>query len=62
MTKPVAKLIGADGNIFNLGAIAMRTLKRAKMHKEADEMIKRITSSKSYSEALAVISEYVEVE
>ena len=31
------------------------------MEEDADEMIKRVTSSKSYLEALAVISEYVDI-
>lgn len=61
MTKPKCKLIGEDGNIFNLMAIASRTLKKAKQGKEAEEMIDRIMNSKSYMEALAIISEYVEI-
>ncbi|SHI17723.1 hypothetical protein [Sporanaerobacter acetigenes] len=60
--KPKCKLIGEDGNIFNLMVIASRTLREADMHKEAGEMIDRITKSKSYDEALAIIMEYVEVE
>ena len=62
MTKPKCKLIGEDGNIFNLMGIASKTLKRAGLEKEADEMIDRITSSKSYHEALAIIADYVEIE
>jgi len=60
--KPKCKLIGENGNIFNLMGITSRTLRKADMHKEADEMIDRITKSKSYDEALAIIMEYVEVE
>lgn len=61
MTKPRCKLIGEDGNIFNLMGIASRTLKKAGMKDKADEMVKRIMESGSYNEALAVISEYVEI-
>lgn len=61
MTKPKCKLIGADGNIFNLMGIASRTLKEAGMKEEAKEMVGRINNSKSYIEALAIISEYVEI-
>lgn len=61
MNKPKCKLIGEDGNIFNLMAIASRTLKKAELNKEAEEMIKRVTNSKSYIQALAIISEYVEI-
>lgn len=59
--KPSAKLIGEDGNIFNLMGIASRSLKKAGFQKKSDEMINRITTSaKSYDEALNIISEYVE--
>lgn len=60
--KPKCKLIGQDGNIFNLMGIASRTLKKAGQKEKADEMVKRITESKSYDEALRIIMEYVEVE
>jgi hypothetical protein len=62
MEKPEVKLIGENGNIFNLMGIASRALKEASQNDKATEMTKRITSTaKSYSEALAIISEYVEV-
>lgn len=60
-TKPRCKLIGQDGNIFNLVGIASRTLKSADLADKAKEMQNRVFSSGSYSEALAIISEYVEV-
>lgn len=60
--KPKAKLIGADGNIFNLIGIASRSLKRAGQDDKATEMSKRVMSSGSYDEALSIIMEYVEVE
>ena len=60
--KPKCKLIGEDGNIFNLIGIASRTLRRVGLSDKADEMRERVTKSKSYSEALAIICEYVEVE
>jgi hypothetical protein len=59
--KPRCKLIGKDGNIFNLMGIASRTLKEAGMKEEAKEMVDRINNSQSYIEALAIISEYVEI-
>ena len=59
--KPKCALIGEDGNIFNLMGIASRTLKRNNMSQEAKEMCDRITSSKSYDEALCIIGEYVEI-
>lgn len=57
--KPDCPLIGADGNIFNLMAIASRTLKKAGQPEQAEEMYKLVTSSESYDEALAVIGKYV---
>lgn len=58
--KPLSPIIGADGNIFNILGIAARSLKHAGLGDAAKEMQSRVTSSGSYSEALAIISEYVE--
>ncbi len=57
--KPRCMLIGKDGNIFVLLALASRTLKENGLNQEADEMYKRATSSSSYDEALCIIGEYV---
>ena len=62
MTKPVCKLIGEDGNIFNLVGIASRVLRRNGMGDKANEMQNRVFSSNSYEEALSIIAEYVEIE
>ena len=59
--KPDCALIGQDGNIFNLMGIASRTLKQNGMKDEASEMCSRITKSGSYSEALGIIGEYVNI-
>lgn len=58
--KPKAKIIGADGNVFNLMGICSKALKDNGFNEESDEMIKRITSSKSYEEALSVMCEYID--
>jgi N-formylglutamate amidohydrolase len=61
--KPKCRLIGEDGNIFNLMGIATRTLKKAGQSEKAKEMTRRITTeAKSYDEALAILMEYVDVE
>lgn len=61
--KPVAKLVGANGNIFNLMAIANKVLKDAGKEEKGKEMCDRIKSqAKNYDEALLIIMEYVEVE
>ncbi len=59
--KPDCKLIGEDGNIFNLMARAARTLRENDLPEEAKEMRERITSSGSYDEALCIIGEYVNI-
>ena len=59
--KPDCKLIGEDGNIFNLMARAIRTLRENNLSEEAKEMRERITSSGSYDEALCIIGEYVNI-
>ena len=58
--KPKCKLVGSDGNIFNILGIAGRVLKANGMREEADEMYRRVTSSGSYYEALGIICEYVD--
>ena len=63
MEKPKCKLVGENGNIFNLMGIASRALRSAGQPEKAKDMCRRITTqAKSYEEALVVISEYVEVE
>ena len=59
--KPDCPLIGADGNIFNLMGIAGRTLRQHGMQEQAKEMTERIQKSGSYSEALNIIGEYVNI-
>ena len=59
--KPNCKLIGEDGNIFNLMERASKTLRENGLSEEAIEMRDRITSSGSYDEALCIIGEYVNI-
>lgn len=61
MSKPECKLIGEDGNIFNLIGLAGKALRNAGMKEQAEEMRDKVCNSKSYDEALYIISEYVEV-
>jgi hypothetical protein len=56
MSKPTARLIGADGNV------AARALKEDGYLAEAKEMTTRCFAAKSYDEALVIIGEYVEIE
>lgn len=61
--KPDCPLIGEDGNIFNLIAIASRTLRRNSLQEQAEEMRARITGGEchDYCSALNVIGEYVNI-
>lgn len=59
--KPDCKLIGKDGNIFNLMGIASRTLRQNGMAEQAVEMRDRICASGSYGEALCIIGDYVNI-
>lgn len=58
--KPIAPLIGANGNIFNLLSIARNSLISNNKPNDAREMWDRVTNSKSYNEALRIIEDYVE--
>lgn len=60
--KPRCKLIGQDGNIFNLIGIASRSLRHAGLADKAKEMAEKVTHCGSYTEALSIIMDYVEVE
>lgn len=62
--KPDCKLIGENGNIFNLMAIASRTLKENGLDYYAKEIKVRIIDkceAHSYEEALVIIMEYVNI-
>ena len=59
--KPVAKVIGQDGNVFNLVGICAKALRGANLTKEATEMTARVFDSDGYSEALRIMGEYCEL-
>lgn len=59
--KPKCPLIGSDGNIFCLLGLASRTLRENGLKEQAKEMQSRVTASGSYSEALNILGEYVEI-
>ncbi|GLB61755.1 hypothetical protein [Cytobacillus sp. NCCP-133] len=60
--KPSVKLIGADGNIFSILGRVSRALKENGKEEQTKEVSERGMASSSYSEALQIIMEYVEVE
>ncbi len=59
--KPACKLIGTDGNIFALGSKVRKTLHQAGLVEREQEFSRRLFDCKSYSEALSLIMEFVEV-
>lgn len=62
MEKPICKLIGQDGNIFNLAGIVSRNLKENDLPDQAQEVWDKLKECKSYDEALQLFMNYVEVE
>ena len=58
--KPVAPLLGAQGDIYNLLCIANRTLRGAGQQEQAEQMWRLVMNSGSYFSALAIIGEYVD--
>jgi len=62
INKPKCKLIGQNGNIFNLMGLASRALKEAGQPEKVREMTEKITTGAgSYEEALTIIGKYVEI-
>lgn len=60
--KPICKLIGVDGNVFNLAAKVSRTLKDNDLQDQAQEVWDKLKECQSYDQALQLFMDYVEVE
>lgn len=61
-TKITVKLVGENGNIFNLLGIVGKEMKRAKQGDKLKELQTKVFASGSYDEALSIIQQYVNVE
>ena len=62
MEKPIAKVVGENGNVFNLIAVCRRALYKAGKQESFEKMQERIFSeAKSYEESLRIMSEYCEL-
>ncbi len=59
--KPIAKLVGENGNVFSLIAICSESLKKAKLHDQVKEMQERVFACNSYGEAINIMSQYCEL-
>ena len=60
--KPTCKLVGEDGNAFNVIGLVQRALRKNGQEQEAVEFRKKALSSGSYDELLRLAMEYTEVE
>ena len=58
--KPVAPILGAYGNTFNLLCIANRALRQAGQIEQAEEMWRRVLDSGDNFKAISIMGEYVE--
>jgi len=59
--KPTVKLIGEDGNAFNILGLVKRALVKAGMHEEAKAFMEEATAG-DYNHLLACVQKYVDVE
>ena len=59
--KPKVKLIGKDGNAFNLIGLTAKALKRAGLPNQAQEFTKRAFAAGSYDEVIRLCMSYCEV-
>jgi len=55
------KLVGEDGNVFNLIGICSHALKENNMKDKVNEFVKEVTSSHSYDEALSVMMNWFDI-
>lgn len=63
MSKPKAKLVGENGNIFNVLGICKKAMQMAGEPKEkVEKMLDRVMMAPSYNHALAICMEYVDFE
>ena len=58
--KPIAPMLGARGDFYNLLCIANRTLRRAGQPEQAEEMWRRALDSGDYYKAISIMGEYVQ--
>lgn len=61
-TRPPCKLIGEDGNVFNVIGRVKRALSRAGHPDLATQWVEEATSKHSYDEVLGLAMDYVDVE
>ena len=60
--KPSCKLIGKDGNVFNIIGLVRRALQKAGQPEKAREFCERAVAAESYDAVLGMADEYVEIQ
>lgn len=61
MDKPKCKLIGADGNVFNIIGLVKKALVKAGQPEKAVEFVANAFKAESYDAVLNMAGEYVEI-
>jgi len=59
--KPRCKLVGKDGNVFNVIGLVRRALIKAGQQDAAKEFVQRAFKARSYDEVLVLCMEFVDV-
>lgn len=60
--KPVCKLVGEDGNAFNIIRRVKRCLEEARQWDAAQQFVDKAIMCESYGDVLILVHRYVEVE
>jgi hypothetical protein len=60
--KPKCKLVGEDGNVFNIIGLVSKSLKKDGQRERAKEWQKKAIQCCSYDEVLQLLHDYVEAE
>ncbi len=60
-TKPPCKLVGQEGNVFNLIGLVRQALIKAGQEDAAKEFVQRAFKARSYHEVLSLCLHYVDV-
>lgn len=59
--KPSCKLLGENGNVFNIMMLVSQCLKKAGRPEQAEKFEKAAVECESYEHVLRLVTEYVEV-
>lgn len=60
--RPHCKLVGEDGNVYNVIAIVERALKKAGMHDKAKEWGELVVQCEDYDDVLRLTFSFVDAE